>query len=60
MLWNKEEVSTKVEKLGIRVSQSCPGNPIFDPLLDSLLAEFGGGSQSNCGSQEPKQEATRS
>jgi hypothetical protein len=37
----------------IRVGQSCPGSPIFDPLLDSLLAEFGGGSRSNCGSRSP-------
>jgi len=29
----------------------CPGSPIFNPLLDSLLAEFGGGSWSNCGSR---------
>ena len=35
------------------IGQSCPGSPIFNSLLDSLLAEFGGGSRSNCGSRSP-------
>jgi hypothetical protein len=41
-----------------RVGQSSPVSPIFDPLLVSLLAVFGGSSRPNCGNRSPNRKPT--